>query len=81
VKSFKEWRWFLKSTPEAVNGIPRYVYCFTTGRGSSHNEIERSGEERGRITPHFGRLTEMPLRTLQGREKKQNVISEEKARL
>jgi hypothetical protein len=47
-----------------VKGIPKYVYSWTTGKGLSQSE--RVNEEVvGRITPHFGRLTEMPLRTLQ----------------
>ena len=58
-------RWVLKSMPEAVKGIPKYVYSRTTGKGLSQSERVSGEEVRGRITPDFGRLTEMPLRTLQ----------------
>jgi hypothetical protein len=51
--------------PEAVKGIPKHVYSWTTGKGLSKSESVNGEEVGGRITPHFGRLTEMPLRRLQ----------------
>jgi hypothetical protein len=65
VEEYKEETWALKSMPAAVNGIPRYVYSRTTGNGLSQSERVTGEEVGGRITPHLGRLTEMPLRTLQ----------------
>lgn len=61
VEEYKEERWALKSMPAVVNGIPRYVYSRTTGRGLSQSERESGEESEGRMTPHLGRLMEMPL--------------------
>lgn len=36
-------RWVLKSMPEAVKGIPKYVYSRTTGKGLSQSERVISG--------------------------------------
>jgi hypothetical protein len=65
VEVYKEERWALKSMPEVVNGIPRYVYSRTTGKALSQSERVIGEELGGRMTPHLGRLMEMPLWTLQ----------------
>jgi hypothetical protein len=81
VEVYKEERWALKSMPEVVNGIPRYVYSRTTGKALSQSETTLGEIDGNAIMDTPGSYhSKHTSGNDRGRGKKHNVIGEEKTR-